>query len=64
MVAQSERPWKYTKLKTGMQDKQNSYCLKMQMQKGDVDFIETVRPNMKLYNNDGVKFKIVTTRNH
>ena len=38
--------------------------MQMYMQKDDVDFVETVRPNMKLRNNDGVKFKITTTRNH
>ena len=38
--------------------------MQMYMHKDDVDFIETVRPNMKLRNNDGVKFKITTTRNH
>ena len=36
----------------------------MYMHKDNVDFVETVRPNMKLRNNDGVKFKIATTRNH
>ena len=38
--------------------------MQMYMQKDDVDLVETVRPNMKLRNNDGVKFKITTTRNH
>ena len=40
--------------------------MQMYMHKDDVDFAETVRPNMKLRNNcnDGVKFKIATTRNH
>ena len=34
------------------------------MHKDDVDFVETVMLNMKLRNNDSIKFKITTTRNH
>ena len=32
--------------------------MQMYMHKDDVDFVETVRPNMKLRNNDGVKSKL------
>ena len=46
-------------------ERQKEYLLmQMYMHKDDVDFIETVRSNMKLRNNDCAKFKIAKTRNH
>ena len=45
-------------------ERRKHLLMQMYMHKEDVNFIETIRPNMKLHNNDGVKFKIMTTRNH
>ena len=38
--------------------------MQMSMHKDYGDRIETIRPKMKPRNNDGVKFKIMTTRDH